>query len=224
MRSAVPPVLLCLLLAPACDEDPKKGGTAIARTGDKTPPKPPHVLPTTGAPKIRGEREGLVLEIEQAEKDLENGTKPAENILWGWKRLADNLIVAEERAVAEEATETVKNDLAALRDKQGQLDKTRNELGQSIQQLQQYLADIEAGGRPPEGFTEDELKDRHGRRLEEARALEKEETELRARMQEKEELLNKGNIPPQGRTLHTQELEALKQLKDRIAKLEARLK
>jgi phage shock protein A len=225
MRRAVPPVLLCLLLLPACDEEPQKGGTVIARTGDNTrPPKPPPVLPTTGAPQIRAQREDLTREIEQAEKDLEKGTKPAEHVVWGWKKLADNLIVAEERAVAEETTLTLRNDLSALRDKQGQLDKARDELGQSIQQLEQYLTEIEGGGRPPEGFTEDELKDRHGKRLEEMRALEKEEAEVRARMQEKEELLSKGNLPPQGRTLHTQELEALKQLKDRIAKLEARLK
>jgi hypothetical protein len=223
MRLAVLPVLLCLPLVPACDEPDDYTKPRVARTGDNSPPKPPP-LPTTGAPEIRKQREGLADEIERAEKDLANGTKPPAHLVHGWKQLADNLIVAGERAVKEEAVQTVRSELSTLREKQGQIDKTRNELTQSIQQIEQYLGEIEGGGRPPEGFTEDELKDRLGTRLEEGRALEKEETELRARMQEKEDLLTAGNIPPQGKTLHTQELEALKQLKDRIAKLEEQLK
>jgi hypothetical protein len=222
MRRAVPTVLLCLLLVPACDDPPAKGGTAVAKTGD-SPPKPP-VLPTTGAPQIRAQRRDLAAEIDRAEKDLENGTKPAPHLLYNWQRLADNLIIAEERAIAEEATQSVRNELSALRDRQGQLDKARNELGESIREVQQYLAEIEAGGKPPEGFTVDELKDMLGTRLEEARALDKEDTELRARMQEKEELLNAGKPPPPGRTLHTEELEALKELRARIAKLAERVK
>ncbi|MCI0587284.1 MAG: hypothetical protein L0323_10635, partial [Planctomycetes bacterium] len=100
------------------------------------------------------------------------------------------------------------------------LDKGRSDLAEGILEIQRYLDAIKGGGKPPEGFTEDELKDRLGQRQEQARELEKEEDGIRAQMQEKEDLLTKGNPPPQGETLHTHELDALKELKARIEALE----
>jgi hypothetical protein len=223
MRRAAPPILLCLLLA-SCDKEPSAGRTAATRTGQEAVPGKPPVLPTTGGPVIRKDRLDLALEIDRAEKDLESGTKPPAHLAYAWKQKIEYLLTAARQAVEKEAIETVRGDLSTLRDKQGALDKARTDVGQAIQTIQQYLAEIEAGGKPPEGFTEDELKDRLGTRMEEARALEKEEAELRERMQQKEDLLAKGDIPPQGPTVHTQELEALKELKARIDKLDARLK
>lgn len=225
MRRAVPPVLLCLLLAQGCDDDPATGRTASTRTGEQAaPPKPPAILPTTGGPVIRKDRLDLAGEIDQAEKDLEKGTKPPAHLVHAWKQKIGYLLTAAERAVSEEAVQTVRGDLSTLRDKQGALDKARNDLAQAIRTIEEHLAEIEAGGKPPEGFTVDELKDRLGTRREEARQIEKEESDLRDRMRQKEEILAKGAVPPQGTTLHTQELDAIKELKARIDRLDAQLK
>jgi chromosome segregation ATPase len=127
-------------------------------------------------------------------------------------------------AVDAEAKLTVERELAALRQKQAELDKRQADLAEGIQEINGYLAEIQRGGKPPEGFTEGELKDRLGDHQEQARALDKEEEELRARMKEKEEILAQGKVPPQDKTLHTQELEAAKELKARVGALEAKLK
>jgi hypothetical protein len=220
MRRALPLVLVLISLA--CDKEPAAGG----RTGPKvTPPKPPDTLPTTGNPQIRGAREVIVEEIEKAEKELEGGTKPPEHLVANWKKGVDNLIVAARLAVKSEAEEMVRRDLASLRQRQAVLDKSRNDLAEGIFEIQRYLDTIQSGGgKPPEGFTQDELKDRLGERQEQMRALDKEEDEIRARMKEDEDLLTQGAPPPRGATLHTNELKALEELKARIEALEKRLK
>ncbi len=217
MRRALLPILLLLSLA--CDKENKPQ----AKGGGKT--VPPAVLPTTGNPRIREMREDLVEEVERAEKDLDSGTKPAPYLVSNWKKGVDHLITAARLAIQSEADEAVRRGLAALQEKQAVLDKSRNDLAEEILEIQGYLDGIQNGaGKPPEGFTEDELKDRLGERQEQARALEKEEDGIRARMKEKEDLLAQGKPPPQGATLHTHELEALVELKARIEKLDARLK
>lgn len=220
MRRSLLPILLLLPLA--CDDENK---AQVAAGTKAVPPKPPAVLPTTGNPRIREMREGIVEEVERAEKDLENGKKPGQDLIDNWKKGVDIAVTATELAIKAEAEESVRRSLATLRERQAVIDKRRNDLSEGILEIQRYLDEIERGvGKPPEGFTEDELKDRLGERQEQARALEKEEDGIRAEMQEKEDLLTKGNPPPQGETLHTHELEALKELKARIEALEKRLK
>jgi chromosome segregation ATPase len=221
MRRALLPLLLLLA---ACGNDAPKTHAGAAASGE-TPKKPPPVYPTTGSPAIRDTRTGLTEEIERAEKDLLDGKRPPAHLLYGWNQLAHNLIVAAERAVKEEAAQAARSEISALRERQGQIDKARNDLGAAMLELSRYLDEVRAGGRPPEGFTEDELKDRLGTRQEEARALEKEEAELRERLKAREERLAEGQPPaPQGPTRLTHELEALRELKARIEKLEASVK
>lgn len=222
MRRFLPALLL--LLAPACDKDPGKagaqggGGKAVS-----APPKPPEI-PTTGSPQIREMRESLVDDVASMEKDLETGKVPEKRYVDAARKGAEILLTAAKLAVDHEAVESVRRELAMLRGQQATLDKLRSDLAEGIVEIQGYLDRIERGvDKPPEGFTADELKDRLGKRQEEMRALEKQEAELRARMQEKEELLGKGNIPPQGATVLTHELEAAQELEKRIAALEARL-
>jgi len=212
--------LVFILISLACDKE------TTGVDGPKVvPPKPPDTLPTTGNPRIRGMREEILEEVEKAEKELESGTKPADYLVANWKKGTDNLILAAKLAVKNEAEEMVRRDLAALRQRQAVLDKGRNDLAEGILEIRRYLDEIERGvGKPPEGFTEDELKDRLGERQEQMRALEKEEDEIRGGMKEKEDLLTQGSPPPQGTTLHTNELKALEELKARVEALEKRLK
>jgi len=217
MRRALP---LLLLLPFACDQE-AKSKTAVART-NPGPPKPPQ-LPTTGNPKIREMREGILEEVERAEAALQGGTKPAAHLVANWKKGIDNLIAATQLAITNEAAETARRSLASLREQQAVLDKRRNDLAEGMLEIQRYLDEIARGiGKPPEGFTEDELKDRLGERQEQARALEKDEDELRSKMQEQEDVLTKGPVAPPGETLHTHELDALKELRVRIDALAAR--
>ena len=219
-RALVALSLVLALIPLACDKGPSAGGNVGAKV---TPPKPPDTLPTTGNPRIRGAREDIVEEVEKAEKELEAGTKPPSHLVANWKKGVDNLILAANLAIRTEAEEMVRRDLASLRQRQGALDKGRNDLAEGILEIQRYLDAIQGGGKPPEGFTEDELKDRLGARQEQMRALDKEEDEIRARMKENEDLLAQGSPPPQGATLHTNELKALEELKARIEALEKRL-
>ncbi len=217
MRRALP---LILLLPLACDQEAKPK-VAVGRANN-APPKPPQ-LPTTGHPKIREARESILEEVERAEKGLEGGTKPPAHLVANWKKAVDNLIAATELAIRNEVAETARRSLATLREQQAVLDKRRNDLAEGMLEIQRYLDEIARGiGKPPEGFTEDELKDRLGERQEEARALEKEEDEIRTRMQEQEELLVKGDFTPKGETLHTHELAALKELRARVEVLASR--
>lgn len=221
MRRLLPALLL--LLAPACDKDPAKAGTTGGKPSVATPPKPP-VLPTTGSPQIREMREDVVDDVVAMEKDLDEGKTPERRFVDAARKRVEILLTAARMAVDREAEESVRRELAMLRGQQAALDKARSDLAEGIVEIQGYLDRIERGvDKPPEGFTTDELKDRLGKRQEEMRALEKQETELRARMQEKEDLLGKGRIPPQGTTVLTHELDAALELEKRVLALEARL-
>lgn len=215
MLRALP--LIFLLLSVACDKKAAK---------PELPPKPkkPVVPATTGNPRIRGMREDILEEVEKAEKEMEGGKMPERRLVDEWKKGADHCIEAAQIAVDAEAVLAARHDLTTLRQKQADLDKKRIDIGEGIAVIKGYLGEIERGGKPPEGFTEGELKDRLGGKLEEARALEKEDEELRTGLTEKENLLAQGKVPPQGETLHTHELEAAKELKTRVEALEARLK
>ena len=169
-------------------------------------------------------RGDILEEVEKAEKEMEGGKMPERRFVDEWKKGADACITAAQIAVDAEAVLAVQHDITTLRQKLAELDKKRTDLGEGIMEIKGYLGEIERGGKPPEGFTEGELKDRMGERQEEARALEKEDEELHARLKEKEDLLAQGNVPPQGETLNTHELEAAKELKARVEALEARLK
>ncbi|HEX5136786.1 MAG TPA: hypothetical protein VFY93_07440 [Planctomycetota bacterium] len=216
---------LLLLAAFACDKDPRKAeadkGGAAAKAA--VPPKPP-VLPTTGSPQIRKMREDILDDIEGMEKDLDAGKQPEKRFVDAARKNVDHLLTATRMAVDKEAVELVRRELAMLRTRQAALDKARSDLAAGILEIQGILDRIQRGvDKPPEGFTVDELKDRLGKKQEEARALEKEETEIRAQMQGKEDLLNGGKIEPQGPTVLTHELEAAQELKTRLDALEARL-
>jgi len=219
------PVLL-LLAAFACDKDPDKAqaGKAGGATKEATPPKPPP-LPTTGSPKIRELREEILGDIEGMEKDLDAGKQPEKRFLDAARKNIDNLLTATRMAVDLEAVESVRREHAMLNTRQAALDKARSDLAAGIVEIQGILDRVQRGvDKPPEGFTVDELKDRLGQRQEQARALEKEDAELRSLMQEKEDLLNKGGkIEPQGPSVLTHEMEAAQELKTRLDALEARL-
>lgn len=214
MLRALP--LILLLLSVACDKK--------AKPEPAPKPKKPVVPATTGNPRIRGMREDLLEEVEKAEKEMEGGKMPERRFVDEWKKGADNCIMAAQIAADAEAVLAVQHDLTTLRQKQAELDRKRTDLGEGIAVIKGYLGEMERGGKPPEGFTEGELKDRLGGKQEEARALEKEDEELRTRLEEKEGVLAQGKVPPQGETLNTHELEAAKELKARVEALEARLK
>jgi hypothetical protein len=224
MRRLTPALLL--LLAVACDEEGKIAG-GQGGPGGKQPagvPQKPPPLPTTGSPQIREMRERLLDDVEAMEKEIEAGKKPESRFVVAARKQVEILLTTTRMAVDREAEEAVRREHSMLRGQQAALDKARSDLAEGIVEIQGYLDGIERGvGKPPEGFTVDELKDRLGRRQEELRALEKQEAEVRARMQEKEELLAKGGIEARGPTVLTHEMEAARELKARIEALEARL-
>jgi len=214
MRRLLP---LILLFGLACDEKP---ATPVQQgTGVKAPPKPP-VLPTTGSPMLKNLRDSLVEDVQRMEQELKEGKMPERRFVDAAKKGVENLIVAAQMSVDREASEMARKELSLLRDQQAALDKKRSDLSEGIHEIEGLLHE----DKPPEGFTVDELKDRLGQRQEEMRALAKEDQDLRSRMQEKEDLLSKGQVPPQGTTVHTDELDAAKELEKRILALEARLK
>jgi hypothetical protein len=213
---------LLLLLFAACDDDP-----AGPTRGESPTPKPatPPTLPTTGTPKLREMREGIAEEVLRMEKALAEGKTPAPD---GIRRAKDGLAkldVAVRMAVALEAEQTLRVRHADLRNDQAEIVKQRADLFEGILEIEKFLSEMERGvGKPPEGFTEDELKDRLGELRLKATELDKAEADLRAQSEKMEELLKGKEIPPQGETLLTQELAAVDELKARVAALEARSK
>jgi hypothetical protein len=225
MHRLAPAILLLLALAcdktPATPQKPKAPGT---HGGSKAPTANEKVqLPTTGSPQIQNEREDLLADVKKMEQDFDAGTVPERRFVMALEKRVDNLITVTEIAVDKEAVDLVRKEHAMLIEKQAVLDKRRADLSEGVAEVEKILAGIDKGERPPEGFTTDELKDRLGEKQEELRTLEKEDAELRAKMKQKEDLLAKGTFPPQSETKLTQELAALKELKERIGKLVARL-
>jgi hypothetical protein len=215
--------LLLLLPVTACDDTPKAG------TGPRTPvaPKPdtPAALPTTGTPKLREMREGILEEVVRMEKELEEGKAPARDGLERAKKGLSIVETAARQAVAQEAEQTLRVRHADLRTRHAEIVKERVDLFEGIGEIETFLSEIERGvGKPPEGFTEDELKDRLGELRLKAGELDKAEAELRTQSEEMEKVLKSGEIPPPGETLLTQELEAVEELRARVERLEARLK
>jgi hypothetical protein len=213
-----------LLLAAACGKEPSPGG---AGGGTKAPPAPPDnpALPSTGAPRVREMRETLRDEIERMEKELADGKMPERRFVDLAKRGIENLTIALRRALAEESRQTVRREHSAMMAKQGAIEKERVEVFDSIRVVQTQLDQAKQGaGRLPEGFTEDELKDRVADLRKKALALDEAEKELRAGMKEKEDLLALETVPPQGETLFTHEMEAVNQLKARLEAIDAKVK
>ena len=107
-----------------------------------------------------------------------------------------------------------------MRAEYGRMHAKVGTIGEEIQEVRGILGDAEAGGRIPEGFTEDELRDRLGDLEETLRkqrqAIEEYETEMR----KVEDVIASGKFepPPEG-TVFTQELEALRKTLDRAKAL-----
>jgi len=207
----------------ACGDDSGKTPTGGQKNPAPTIDNPPPLAPT-GAPRIQSMRQDLFETVARMEQEVDEGRMPERRLFDELKRGIDVLTQATERAIAEEARQLVEHDLASLRVQQGELAKRRVDLVDGIREVSTMVDEIRRGvGRPPEGFTEDELKDRLGELQEQARALDKEDEEIRARMTEKEKLLAGDTVPPQGRTRYTDELDAIKELRARVDALEARL-
>ncbi|MHC4550361.1 MAG: hypothetical protein ACYTEZ_16455 [Planctomycetota bacterium] len=217
-------LILALVCLAACDREKEPQDLAGGLRDPAPPPtarKPDPVSPPTGYPALKQSHDSLREEIERAEEALQQGRPPEARLVKQQVRLIDNLIVATERAIREEARQGVQHTHALLQQQHGKLHQKRSEVWAEIAEMEQILAEARkgAGAGVPPGFTEAEIRDRLGDFREMARKIEQDLDELRARLQKQEDLLKLETIPPQGETLLTKELEALRESRQRLEAL-----
>lgn len=210
--------LLPFLLFCACDE--KKAPSAGNRTGGGAKPESAPTLITTGTPRINDAYDGIVADLKEMETGLDEGRVPEERFVTAMKKRIEQLILVSKMAVEKEAVEMTRREHALLVQKQSEVYKQRSELGEAIREIEELLSQE----KPPAGFTSDELKDRLGQKREQLRALEKDDEDLRARMQDKEDVLTGQKEPAEAETVHAHEYKAALELEKRFEALEARLK
>jgi len=209
------PLVTLLLLAFACED--KKPATPGGNGGASNAPP---VLATTGSPALNEARRNLLGEIERMEKELDEGKVPEQRFVKAARVMLDNLLVAANISVDAEKEDMTRREHSMLVQKYADLSRRRGEIGAAIREIEELLSQ----GRPPAGFTKEELEDRLAAKQEELRALQKEEEELRAKLKAKEDTIESGQLPDQGETIHTHDLDAILELQRRLEALEARLK
>jgi hypothetical protein len=204
--------LLCVC---ACngDRNPKSN----AKPGGKSAAaRPPPESPTTGISQIQKMHDELKEDIAEQEARVKAGQPAEERLVRGQLTGIDILIRSAEMAIVLDTRQTMQRQHAILRQKESRIIKARNEAYAEVLEMQRAIQNDAL----PAGFTKEELEDRIGDFQETARKAEKEWETVRAAMRKKEELLKLDNIPPQGETLFTKELEELKQTRLRVEALQ----
>ena len=210
MRRTIPLLLACLF---ACDNNASKPKAPPA----VKKPVPEPVSPVGGIPRLRDHHRSAEEEIEA----LESAEKPDQKHVRQVLQSIDIGVQACERGIREEAKEMVRNAYAQQRKQQAELIRKKTLVWDEIREIDEMLAAIEKGvGTPPPGFTQSELEDARKDKHAAALKLDEELAALKPKMIEKEKLLAQEEVPPQGETLLTRQLEAFKALRKRAEALQ----
>ena len=223
MRSAV---LLALLVSLACDKPPEDVPVAEVET-KTTPPvkKPDPVLPSGGIGNIQQSHDLVAREIEKCEKALEANEPVERRIAADLLKNVEYLIKVTEIAIRQDAALGLKDKHARMVTRQAEIRQSWVEAEQEVAHMRNVLDGVAKGtDTVPEGFTEAEIRDRLGDWLELARARKEELETFNAEMAKVEEILQlpPEQIPAATETLFSRELEDLKVLKDRAARVLAK--
>ena len=216
------PLVLCALIACGDSDkttEPVKGTTPPNKQVEEAP------AAVTGAKVFQRDAEAIAADLRRLEK---HGRPTDQTELAKFERevmLRINHIDLTLRALAvsikAESRQIVEKSHAILSGQKGELRKKMDTVHREILEIQTILAKKAKGeGELPPGFTEDELKDRIGDLEKEMAKLEDEEKDVNAKMDEKAEMLNSGEIPEQGDTVLTKEREVFQSLRERAVKLQ----
>lgn len=220
-------LILACLVPLACDRPtpdpapPKRGAAQAEPKEEKRDP----VLPTTGIERIQESHDLLAREIAKCEEILQEGGRVERRIASQLLRGVENLITATEIAVRQDAYFGLKNRHARMVSKQAEMRQAWVEAEQEIAHMREILDSAAAGtGTIPEGFTEAEIRDRLGDWQETARKRKEELEAFNKEMAKVEEILQlpPDRIPAASETLFSRELEDLKLLRERAAKVLAK--
>ncbi|MHC4933992.1 MAG: hypothetical protein ACYTGV_17590 [Planctomycetota bacterium] len=209
MLRAIPLLALVVALT-ACDAPDDASSTDPGLSAD---PKPEPVSPAGGLPRMRDmyrNLEKIVVKLEGQEKP---SAREVEMVLNGIGQLQ----LAVDRAVKEEARDTVQSNYAEMRKRQAALFAERNTAYDERRQVQEMLK----AGKPPPGFTKTEIEDQEKDLTAKIAEIERNLADHNAEMRKLEILRKKEVIPPQGETAFTKELAAVQELKKRAEALRA---
>jgi hypothetical protein len=218
-RASLLLVLVALLAACKPDDKPKTppktgngGGTPAVKHEPESPPG--------GITMIQDAHDDLVREIEKQEARKQSGEGVDTRLLQNQIKLIDNLVTACEIAVRNEAEQIVRKRYAQMRAEFGRMHAELGTLGEEILEVSGILEDAKAGGRIPEGFTEDELRDRLGDLKQSVARKQAAIEEYKDELRKYEDVIASENFqPPADGTVFTQELEALRKTRDRAKAL-----
>ncbi|MHC4224407.1 MAG: hypothetical protein ACYSUN_10485 [Planctomycetota bacterium] len=207
MLRAIP--LLALLLALSACNGPDDEPSTDPGTSGREKPEP--VSPAGGIPRMRDmyrNLEQIVVKLEEEEKPT---SREVEMVLKGIEQLQ----LAVDRAVKEEARDMLQSNYAEMRKQQAALIQQRNTAYDERRQIEEMVK----ANKPPPGFTKTELQDQQKDLTARIAEIERSLTDHNADMRKLEILRKKEVIPPQGETALTNELAAVQELKKRAEAL-----
>jgi hypothetical protein len=219
-RASLPLVLVALLAACKPDDKPKTNPDT-GNGGKTTPPvKQQAESPPGGIAMIQDAHDDLVEELKKQEALKQSGEGVDTRLLQNQIKLVENLITACEIAVRNEAEHIVRRRYAQMKTDFGRMYAELAELGKEIREVEGILEDAKGGGRIPEGFTEDELRDRLDDLKKTVERKRTEIEEFKDELRKYEDVIASGNFqPPADGTVFTKELEALRKTRDRAKAL-----
>lgn len=213
-------LLALVALLTACRPDEPAKSAATENGGKKPAGKHEPESPAGGISMIQDSHDSLLEELKKQEARAQSGEGVDERLLRNQIRLADNLITACEIAVRNEAEQIVRRRYAQMKAEFGRMHADLADLGDEIKEVQGILENAKAGGRIPEGFTKDELRDRLGDLKDKVRKKQSEIDEFKPEMRKYEDVIASDNFqPPADGTVFTKELEALRKTRDRLKAL-----
>lgn len=218
-RSSLLIVLVALLAACKPDDKPKTPETT--GNGGTTPPVKHHAeAPPGGIAMIQDAHDGIIEELKKQEARKQSGEGVDTRLLQNQIKLVENLVTACEIAVRNEAEQIVRRQYAQMKTDYGRMYADLGKLGEDINEVNGILEDAKAGGRIPEGFTEDELRDRLDDLKKKVERGQAEIDEFKDELRKYEDVIASGNFqPPADGTVFTKELEALRKTLDRAKSL-----
>jgi hypothetical protein len=212
-------LLLVPVLLAACGRDAPPAPPAPASSRAASPRKEV-VVPTTGISMIQERHEGLIEEIQDLEDAKARGEPVRDDAVRRLDEVLDSLITAAQMSVRIEAKNMAGARVQAMKKEFADFERRKTELHDEIMTIRKMIDGARKGvGELPEGYTESELLDLQGDREVELADLVKEMDAFRARLGEQEALAAQKEVPPQGETLFTTEMDALWKTKERLQAL-----
>lgn len=214
-------LMFCSLLSiAACAPDTPTDGSTPETDPALTQKTPEPTTPPTGIPRIQADVDMYSTEIGEIEQALGEDKSPDANqarLLLNLRQGVEHLITAATMGRDIEAKEGARTRHGHLRQRHSALQNDRRLIWREITEIEDLLEKMAKGlEAAPPGFTEPELRDKVADLRREDDKLKVREKEILAGMKKIEDALKLETVPPEGRSLFSDELAVLEKLRERV--------